>query len=55
MITILLKKYKIKSIFDTSLVAYLRMCPFLHSVPRMLSSSCELFSGRCGNLFKNFL
>jgi len=49
--------YKIKRIFDTSVVSYLRMCPFLVSVPRMLSStrSCELYSGRCGNLFKNFL
>lgn len=48
------KMYKIKSILDTFLVAYIRMCPFLLSVPRMLSSSCELFSELCGNLSKNF-
>jgi len=47
------KMYKIKSISDTFLVAYIHMCPFLLSVLRMLSSSCELFSEWCGNLSKN--
>jgi len=54
MITIILTKSTKLKAFSTPPVAYIHMCPFLPSVPRMLSSSCELFSERCGNLFKNF-